>query len=126
MLRGISLLSLVVGVALAIFAATAEGAATPDARLLALYEPVMQFDPLEQFLPTKVESFITDADLSSLRAEAGLLRSQTRRRAIFPCPAREPGASTRMAALPLPRSADSRAMRQPALRAAAGRPSTAA
>jgi hypothetical protein len=46
-------------------AATA-ATATPDVRLLATYEPVMQFDPLEQFLPTKFESFITDADLEQL------------------------------------------------------------
>jgi hypothetical protein len=39
---------------------------TPDVRLLAIYEPLMQFDPLEQFLPTKVESFIRDADLEQL------------------------------------------------------------
>lgn len=39
------------------------GPATPDPRLLATYEPLLQFDPLEQFLPTKVESFINDADL---------------------------------------------------------------
>ncbi len=38
-------------------------AATPNPRLLATYEPVMRFDPLEQFLPTKVQSFITDASL---------------------------------------------------------------
>ena len=41
-------------------------AAKPDVRLLATYEPVMQFDPLEQFRPTKVESFITDASLEQL------------------------------------------------------------
>ena len=37
--------------------------AIPDSRLLATYEPVMQFDPLEQFLPTKIESFVKDASL---------------------------------------------------------------
>lgn len=41
----------------------ARAAAPPDAELLGQYEPLMQFDPLERFLPTKVESFITDADL---------------------------------------------------------------
>ncbi len=41
---------------------------TPDARLLAMYEPAMQFDPLEQFLPTKVESFLTNAGLEQLTA----------------------------------------------------------
>jgi hypothetical protein len=46
--------------------AAAARSATPDVRLLATYEPVMQFDPLEQFLPTKVESFVTDADLEQL------------------------------------------------------------
>ena len=53
--------------ALTSFSATAAASpATPDARLLATYEPVMQFDPLEQFLPTKVETFITDSDLEQL------------------------------------------------------------
>jgi hypothetical protein len=53
--------------ALAVFTGTAAGGqATPDTRLLALYQPVTQFDPLEEFLPTKVESFITDSDLEQL------------------------------------------------------------
>src|SRR5215468_12374444 len=37
--------------------------ATPDPQLLATYEPLLQFDPQEQFLPTTVQSFITDAAL---------------------------------------------------------------
>jgi hypothetical protein len=37
-------------------------------RLLATYQPLMQFDPLEQFLPTKVETFITDASLEQFAA----------------------------------------------------------
>jgi hypothetical protein len=41
-------------------------ASTPAVRLLATYQPLVQFDPLEQFLPTKVESFITDAGLEQL------------------------------------------------------------
>ena len=50
--------------ALVTLAATASASpATPDTRLLATYEPMLQFDPLEQFQPTKVESFITDAAL---------------------------------------------------------------
>ena len=49
---------------LATFAATASASpTTPDPRLLATYEPQLQFDPLEQFMPTKVESFVTDAEL---------------------------------------------------------------
>ena len=49
---------------LAIFSATASASpATPNTRLLATYEPQLQFDPLEQFRPTKVQSFVTDADL---------------------------------------------------------------
>jgi hypothetical protein len=43
--------------------AAASHASSPDVRLLATYEPVMQFDPLERFEPTKVESFLTDASL---------------------------------------------------------------
>jgi hypothetical protein len=54
---------------LAFLATAATGrAATPNVRLLAIYEPVTQFDPLEQFLPTKVQSFITDASLEQLTA----------------------------------------------------------
>jgi hypothetical protein len=49
--------------------APAARADAPDPRLLELYEPVMQFDPLEQFLPTKVESFITDSDLEQLSGD---------------------------------------------------------
>jgi len=50
--------------ALATVSTTASASpATPDTRLLATYEPLLQFDPLEQFMPTKVESFVTDADL---------------------------------------------------------------
>src|SRR6267142_4480712 len=41
-------------------------AGLPDPRLLAMYEPVTQFDPQEKFLPTNVESFITDAQLEQL------------------------------------------------------------
>jgi hypothetical protein len=37
--------------------------ATPDARLLAEYQPVTRFDPQERFLPTSVQSFIGDSDL---------------------------------------------------------------
>jgi hypothetical protein len=45
-------------------AAADPGGATPDVRLLATYEPVMRFDPLEPFQPVKVQSFLTDAVLS--------------------------------------------------------------
>jgi len=41
-------------------------AATPPARLLAAYEPVLQFDPQERFLPTSVQSFVSDSDLERL------------------------------------------------------------
>jgi hypothetical protein len=60
---------LVASAVLALAALTGTGAArasTPDAQLLATYQPLMQFDPLEQFLPTKVQSFITDASLEQL------------------------------------------------------------
>jgi hypothetical protein len=43
-------------------------AATPAPRLLAMYQPVTQFDPQEQFLPTSVQSFIADSDLEQLTA----------------------------------------------------------
>jgi hypothetical protein len=47
-------------------AAAPSNASTPPARLLALYQPVTQFDPLERFRPTSVQSFIADADLEQL------------------------------------------------------------
>src|SRR5262249_45548737 len=51
-------------------AATASGggSAPPDSQLLAMYEPLLQFDPLEQFLPTNVQSFITNADLEQQKS----------------------------------------------------------
>jgi hypothetical protein len=57
-------------VAAAPVAAVARRTATPDTQLLATYEPVMQFDPLERFEPTKVESFLTDAGLEQSTAPA--------------------------------------------------------
>jgi hypothetical protein len=48
--------------------AAAAGPATPDPALLARYQPLMQFDPLEQFLPARVQSFITDSELEQLAA----------------------------------------------------------
>jgi hypothetical protein len=47
---------------------SATRASEPDVRLLATYEPVLQFDPLERFQPTKVESFLTNADLEQFAA----------------------------------------------------------
>jgi len=47
-------------------AAASTRAAMPDVRLLATYEPVMQFDPEERFQPTKVQSFVTDSALEQL------------------------------------------------------------
>jgi hypothetical protein len=41
-------------------------AALPDSRLLATYEPLVQFDPAESFFPTSVQSFIEDAQLEQL------------------------------------------------------------
>jgi hypothetical protein len=61
-----ALCSVVCAAALA-FTGTGQ-AATPEPRLLATYQPVTQFDPLERFRPTSVESFISDADLEQLTA----------------------------------------------------------
>src|SRR6266496_3787477 len=68
MLRRVSQLAVALTLlAVALLATAASGRAeTPNARLLAVYEPVTQFDPLERFLPTKVQSFITDASLEQL------------------------------------------------------------
>ena len=49
-------------------AAAPAGAATPDPVLLARYEPLTQFDPLETFAPTRVQSFIVDSELEQLVA----------------------------------------------------------
>jgi hypothetical protein len=55
----------VVAMLLTAGASAAAGArgATADQHLLTTYEPLLQFDPLEHFAPTNVESFITDSDL---------------------------------------------------------------
>jgi len=60
LLRGAGALALVCG---AFAAWAAPGGATPPPRLLATYQPVTQFHPAESFLPTSVQSFISDADL---------------------------------------------------------------
>jgi hypothetical protein len=53
----------------ALFVAVGSGqAATPPARLLATYEPVTYLDPQERFLPTSVQSFVSDSDLEQLVA----------------------------------------------------------
>ncbi len=44
----------------------APGGATLPPRLLAAYQPVTEFHPLETFLPTSVQSFVADADLEQL------------------------------------------------------------
>jgi hypothetical protein len=47
------------------------GAATPQSVLLARYEPLTQFDPLESFAPTRVQAFIVDSELDQLVAPTG-------------------------------------------------------
>lgn len=54
---------LAVSLVLAAAAATGTGAATPDALLLATYQPVLRLDAQERFQPVKVQSFVTDAAL---------------------------------------------------------------
>jgi hypothetical protein len=49
-------------------AAAGNSPVSSDAGLLATYEPLLQFDPLEQFQPTQVQSLITDSDLEQLTA----------------------------------------------------------
>jgi hypothetical protein len=56
-------------VAAALATAGTASAQTPDPQLLRAYQPVTVFDPAERFRPTKVQSFISDADLE--RFEAG-------------------------------------------------------
>jgi hypothetical protein len=50
----------------AFFVALPAHAGLSDARLLATYQPVTQFDPYEPLLPTSVQSFIADAQLEQL------------------------------------------------------------
>jgi hypothetical protein len=57
----------ILGVAFSVGVPVGE-AATQGSQLLARYQPVTQFDPLERFLPTKVQSFVSDADLEQLVA----------------------------------------------------------
>jgi hypothetical protein len=61
-------LTAVAAVAPAVFVAAAPASATPDPALLARYEPMVQFDPLERFAPTRVQSFIVDSGLEQLVA----------------------------------------------------------
>jgi len=51
---------------LAAFALSGPANGASPARLLAKYQPVTVFDPLESFLPTSVESFVEDTDLELL------------------------------------------------------------
>jgi hypothetical protein len=57
----------IAGIAFAVATGTSQ-AATPAPRLLAMYQPVMHFDPRERFRPASVQSFIADADLERLAA----------------------------------------------------------
>jgi hypothetical protein len=50
--------------------ATAE-ARTPNAQLLREFQPVVVFDPLEQFRPTTIEPFVADAVLERLASLRG-------------------------------------------------------
>jgi hypothetical protein len=69
MITRISLLASAICLALTLVTAASAGRAkAQDRKLLAQYEPVMQFDPLEQFRPTTVEPFITGASLEQLTA----------------------------------------------------------
>ncbi|MBD0329972.1 MAG: hypothetical protein ICV64_07705 [Thermoleophilia bacterium] len=54
----------VLAVALAALAVSSTAAAaTPDAKLLRTYQPVLVFHPAESFRPTKVQAFIEDSEL---------------------------------------------------------------
>ena len=58
--------AVLVGACLALFvAAGRSAAATPDSRLLAAYQPVTQFDPLESFRPTRTSSSSWAGDLGA-------------------------------------------------------------
>jgi hypothetical protein len=58
----------VLGVVVGVWASP--GRATPTPRLLATYEPVTYFHPAESFLPTKVQSFVSDSTLEQFSGGA--------------------------------------------------------
>ena len=53
---------------LALFIAPGVANASSDHELLATYQPVTIFDPLEHFQPTRVQTFVNDADLEQLQS----------------------------------------------------------
>jgi hypothetical protein len=71
--------------ALLVHAAVA-GAATPDPRLLATYQPVTYFHPAEPFRPTSVQSFISDADLEQFDGAAWVVADPSPEPGSLPAP----------------------------------------
>jgi hypothetical protein len=66
--RLLVLAALILAVVLAL---AARAHAASDARLLARYQPVTRFDPLESFRPTTVDTFVADATLEQLDLATG-------------------------------------------------------
>ncbi len=68
--------AIVAAVVVSVVTAAPVSAATPDPKLLAMYQPVTHFDPAEQFGPTSVQSFITDSSLEQLDGTNWVLTDQ--------------------------------------------------
>jgi hypothetical protein len=58
---------------LALLLAPVAASTSSDAALLATYQPVTVFDPLEHFEPTRVQTFVPDADLEQLQSGSWVL-----------------------------------------------------
>jgi hypothetical protein len=53
---------------IAVLGGAGTASAAPDTQLLRMYQPVTYLDPVEQFGPSSVQSFIADSDLERLQA----------------------------------------------------------
>jgi hypothetical protein len=70
-LRGVAALGAVL--VLSVAAPGTAGAANDDRTLLEMYQPVTHLDPVEQFGPASVQSFVADSDLERLEASSWTL-----------------------------------------------------
>lgn len=87
-LRGTAVLAAALVVVLAPTMARAKNV---DNGLLETYQPVTHLDPVEQFRPASVQSFVADADLERLDSVRGRWSTWIRSRVSCPAPAAVPG-----------------------------------
>ena len=85
-LRGVAALGAVL--VLSVAAPGTAGAANVDRTLLDMYQPVTYLDPVEQFGPASVQSFVADADLEQFNAGSWVLVDEN------PEPGQLPGPGT--------------------------------